>query len=473
MQTPAGHRTTIHSAAFREVGVGVVLGENTPPSSGGVAGAIAVGPSLVSQEFGSRHGDTPLITGVVYFDLNGNNFYDLGEGVGGVNVSVSGTTIQAVTARSGAYAVPVAGDGNYTVTFSAEGVPAFSQAVTISSLQNTKVDFRPVYSAPTLSGPESPAVDQPNSYTISPVPAAAGYQWRHFQLTTPVIEGAETGPSAVTASTFGAYELFDTAIKQSGGHSFHLMTPTGNIREQSFILNGRYLVNEGTILRFQSRLRLTTSTTFAIVQVSTNSGQSWHEVYRQAGATGSPGEASFQPRAANLSQYAGSILQVRFSFLPTGSSYIDADTGWFIDDIVVDGSSQIINQQLSQEIGTPGFQFQPTTEGNFVLQARGRTGHDYLPWGPMLHVQAVQGTGTPPTVQMSVISVENGRVIIEAEVEAGDVPSTWALESKDNLNEAWTTATTNFELVSPTRVRFDLLARAADKQQFYRVVTTQ
>src|SRR5439155_4375540 len=45
MQSPPGHRQNIHSATFREVGVGVVLGSN-----GGSAG---VGPQLVTQDFGT------------------------------------------------------------------------------------------------------------------------------------------------------------------------------------------------------------------------------------------------------------------------------------------------------------------------------------------------------------------------------------------------------------------------------------
>ena len=60
----------------------------------------------------------------------------LGEGVGGVNVSVSGTATQAVTARSGGYAVPVAGNGTYTVTFSGPGITTSSQQVTVASLEN-------------------------------------------------------------------------------------------------------------------------------------------------------------------------------------------------------------------------------------------------------------------------------------------------------------------------------------------------
>lgn len=472
MQTPPVHRDAVHKASFREVGVGVVFGSNEPPPTGQIPGARRVGPQLVTQEFGTRQGATPLITGVVYFDLNGNNFYDIGEGVGGVNVSVSGTATQAVTARSGGYAVPVAGNGDYTVTFSGLGITTFNEQVTVTSLQNEKADFRPTYTPPLVNGPASPAINNANNYTISPVAAAAGYQWRSFQLTTPAVEGAETGASAVTASIFGGYNLIQELTKSSGNAAFQLATPSENIREQSFVVNARYLVNANSTLRFQSRLGWATSTTFAIVQVSTNDGTSWQEVYRQGGNTGSPGETSFQARAISLAPFAGSIIRLRFSFLPTDSSYIDVDeeTGWFIDDIFVDGGSQISNENVSQEIATPAFTFQPTVESTFVLQARARTGHDYLPWGPMLNVQSVVGTTTPPTLRVSDISIENGRALIEVDIESGTVPSGWVLESTGDLAGDWTTATTSAEVLSPTRVRFNVLARPSEAQQFYRVL---
>src|SRR2546421_12167845 len=96
MQSPPGHRQNIHSATFREVGIGVVLGSN-----GGSGG---VGPQLGTQGFGTVGGLLPFVTGVVYRGLNNNGFYEPGEGVGGVTGTVSNN--YAVTARSGGYSVP-------------------------------------------------------------------------------------------------------------------------------------------------------------------------------------------------------------------------------------------------------------------------------------------------------------------------------------------------------------------------------
>src|SRR2546423_1567475 len=133
MQSPPGHRQNIHSTTFREVGIGVVLGSN-----GGSGG---VGPQLVTQDFGTVGGLLPFVTGVVYRDLNSNGFYDPGEGVGGVTVTVSNSNSYAVTASSGGYSVPVPGSGTYTVTFSGGSVPTNQKNVNVINGQNVKSDY--------------------------------------------------------------------------------------------------------------------------------------------------------------------------------------------------------------------------------------------------------------------------------------------------------------------------------------------
>ena len=161
MQSPPGHRINIHSAQFREVGVGVVLGSN-----GGSGG---VGPQLVTQDFGSRGDLQPFITGVVYRDLNGNGFYDPGEGVGGVTVNVTGASSYAVTANSGGYSVPVSGDGSYIVTFSGGSVVTNQKNVSVAGGQNVKADYIATgFASPTPSPTASPSASPSASPTATP-----------------------------------------------------------------------------------------------------------------------------------------------------------------------------------------------------------------------------------------------------------------------------------------------------------------
>ncbi len=129
MQNPAGHRNSIHNDSFKEVGIGVVNGTNG-----------SVGPQLVTQDFGNP-GATTLITGVVFEDLDGDNFYDIGEGRSGVRVDVDGSGFFAISSDSGGYAVPVSGDGAYDVMFSGDGFADFMSVANVAGGKNVKIDY--------------------------------------------------------------------------------------------------------------------------------------------------------------------------------------------------------------------------------------------------------------------------------------------------------------------------------------------
>jgi hypothetical protein len=177
MQSPPGHRQNIHSTTFREVGIGVVLGSN----GGGV-----VGPQLVTQDFGMVGGLPPLVTGVVYRDLNSNGFYDPGEGLGGVTVTVSNATSYAVTASSGGYSVPVPGSGNYTVTFSGGSVPTNQKNVSVSNGENVKADY-----VVTGSGGAPTPTPTPTA-TATPTPTPPAGAARLANISTRAVVGTNT-----------------------------------------------------------------------------------------------------------------------------------------------------------------------------------------------------------------------------------------------------------------------------------------
>ncbi len=132
-QVTLGHRQNIMNytgSQFREVGIGVLTVQQ--PSQ--------VGPLVVTQNFGLK-GTTKFITGVVYKDLNNNNFYDIGEGLAGVQVMPATGTFYATTSTSGGYAIPYTGSGSMTVTASGGELPApIIRNIQLSS-ENVKLDF--------------------------------------------------------------------------------------------------------------------------------------------------------------------------------------------------------------------------------------------------------------------------------------------------------------------------------------------
>jgi hypothetical protein len=186
MQTPAGHRENIHGA-FREIGVGVMLGSNG-----------SVGPQLVTQDFGFRYDTKPFVTGVVYRDLNGNGFYDLGEGIGGVTVTVAGSDFYAVTAPSGGYSAPVPADGSYTVTFSGGGFATNQQTAVVSGGNNVKVDYLASATEPAPTPTPIPTATATPAVTATPKPTATPQP-----TTTPEPTATPTSSPTTAATVLG------------------------------------------------------------------------------------------------------------------------------------------------------------------------------------------------------------------------------------------------------------------------------
>ena len=143
IQNPPGHRQSMLSSQFREVGIRII------PE---VAQATEVGPLVMTQNFGTRQdfGDSWLL-GVVFDDVNTNEFYGVGEGLSGVTVTaVSGNdTFVATTFTAGGYQMQLP-QGTYTVTFSGGsfGNALIVQDVVIGST-NAKLDAIAGQASPT------------------------------------------------------------------------------------------------------------------------------------------------------------------------------------------------------------------------------------------------------------------------------------------------------------------------------------
>ena len=127
----AGHRTNILSDAFREVGIGIGFGEYK-----GSNGADA------TQNF-ARSGGSTFLTGVAFDDKDGDRFYDPGEGLGKLNVSIkssAGATYTTTTWDAGGYQIALPA-GDYTVTFSGGGLAAAVVKAAKVGSANAKLDL--------------------------------------------------------------------------------------------------------------------------------------------------------------------------------------------------------------------------------------------------------------------------------------------------------------------------------------------
>ena len=377
MQTPAGHRLNIHNANFREAGVGV---------TSGLRGS--VGPQIVTQEFASRWGITPFITGVVYYDFNGNHLYDTGEGIGGVRVDVPGSAFFAVTANSGGYSVPVETNGAYQVTFSGPNLGPTTLPVTVSGSLNVKLDWTPAYAAPLLNGPANIAVSRPTTYSFMPVGAATGYQWKRAKrIAVPAIEGAEGGTNSFSSILSTNYALVQSAFKASGTNAFHLVQPQPV--DQLLNLNWILRPGPGAQLSFASCLGWATPDQVARLQVSTNSGVTWQDLWTRAGNY-TAGQSSFSTVTLTLESFVGFEILIRFAYDNTGGSYYyqtGTGIGWYIDDIACSTCERLIDTQVA-DVSDTAFSFTPPEAADYSLRVRARLAGGYLDWGPAALVNA-------------------------------------------------------------------------------------
>jgi Ca2+-binding RTX toxin-like protein len=129
MNSP-GHKANILKGTYQEIGVGFTTGEYQ-----GWDGA------FVTQNF-ARSGTKVFLTGVAMDDKDGDRFYDIGEGLGGLTVtavSASGATYSTTSQGAGGYALALA-VSTYTVTFSGGGYASVTKQVTVGSA-NVKLDL--------------------------------------------------------------------------------------------------------------------------------------------------------------------------------------------------------------------------------------------------------------------------------------------------------------------------------------------
>lgn len=167
IQSPPGHRNNLMAVDLREVGIGLV---NAPTGS-------SMGPLLVTQDFGNRSDiGNPFLLGSVFADTNQDGFYEPGEGLGGVNLTITGAagTFQATTTAAGGYQlqVPV---GTYQVTASGGGLTGPVMKTVVVGTDNVEADFiKQQLPAPSFTGPASPTTN--TAPTISWT-ATAGAQY--------------------------------------------------------------------------------------------------------------------------------------------------------------------------------------------------------------------------------------------------------------------------------------------------------
>lgn len=133
----AGHRTNILADGFVEIGIGQILGVFTSPNSMGVL--TNWNASMVTQNFARTSSTSNILTGVVYTDIDADNFYSPGEGRGGVSMTIGGGASGATIATGGFGLAGVS--GSVSVQFSGGGLAAPVSLTIAAGGGNVKLDL--------------------------------------------------------------------------------------------------------------------------------------------------------------------------------------------------------------------------------------------------------------------------------------------------------------------------------------------
>lgn len=390
MQDPPLHRQNNHSSSFREVGATALFGTNG-------TGASMVGPVLGTVHFGSASRTGAFVTGVAFYDVNGNGLYDPEEGIGGLRVEVSGASWAAMTAPGGGFAVPVPlEDATRTVTLSGPGVSETRQ-VTIAGGRNVRVEFRPAWQAPQVSV-GNVLLGTPARVSWPVVPGASAHGWVKAAKISARPEPCDSAAGVTSFTSRNAsggplYPLVQTAVKVAGG-AFHLAHPV--LETQWIMLNARYLCGPASVLTFQSRLAAANQRQVARVQASTDDGATWRDVVvpgqmPQVGA-GTPGQSAFVSKTLPLDRFAGRIIRLRFAYTLGGTEGLvvttSSSSGWFIDNISFTETWQLQDEILGQPAADPQFTLTTSSTDPLVVAARPFISGRFWSFGPALEVRA-------------------------------------------------------------------------------------
>lgn len=331
------------------------------------------------------------------------------------------------------------------------------------------------YFPPVISGPAQPVVGVNNSYVCRAITNATGYQWR-ASLRSPfgTSDGAETGLGNFIADTSAAYAVRDSSEKASGSYSFHLAHPYGDpFAAEMLTLSQVFVPLTNGALSLMSRLAYAAEGETARIQISTNAGVSWQDVFVQAGIedyNSGPVDAVFVARSVPLGAYAGRPMQLRFNYTYTsGLGYLYPQAGfpigWYLDEIVLTNAEVWTILGTNAAVST-NFTFNPAQTGNYNLEARALIYNEFpLDWGPVKEVRAI---AAPPTIVLSPPVLTNGQVRINFTLQSGGAAGFKLLEASQ-AQGPWTTNTSAALTTYTPGVSFRFTTSPGGAVKFYRV----
>ncbi len=346
------------------------------------------------------------------------------------------------------------------------GPQSFGYNVTVFDPALPGADYVPT----TITGTNRPSIRENNPYSCAPSanPNNTGYQWVSAQAASGnLTDNALKGLTNFTISPPPAYSPI-TNPPVGLGKCFHLAhtAPAPQLLEFKEIL----FPSANTSLLFHSLLGYATTNEVARVQISTNGGGAWVDVYAQQGAGGS-GESAFVPRNLSLSNCAGKITRVRFNYDYSDGSYFSQSSpnaGWCLENIIITNASQLVNPATNATAST-NLNFSPAAAGAWILEARPILFNQFgLDWSPPMQLVAVTNTA-PALISLGFPTITASQAQIPFTLTQG-AASSFNLLQAAQITGPWAA---NASAVLSTRIpgtSFQFTEPRAAGTTFYRVL---
>ena len=301
-------------------------------------------------------------------------------------------------------------DQAYQVTVSnigGAGIPT-SYSYSVSIFDPTNLGESVAITGPALPSPATKfgfnAIAQADRYQLR-VSREANAGW---------MEGAEDSPAPKVVQKTSAYAFRQSTVKRTGGKAFYLAFPTVSDGSQAFEIDREILPGPNAVVTFFDLFRFATATTRLSLEVSTDSGLSWSEIWgRNGNGSGSwlNWDQEFQARSVSLAKFAGQPIRVRFILWFTASAYFSANfnDGVFVDDISVSGAAELVDTKMTElPANARDFVLNDATAGRPVglgqkyhLRIRPEVGTVWFGDGPLKTVQISGADTAEPVVQVA------------------------------------------------------------------------
>ena len=263
---------------------------------------------------------------------------------------------------------------------------------------------------PTITGSSTPSAGTTSTYRFNSVSGAESYDALNAEVATEsTLYNAEDNGSSVTDQTDSSYSLISTGNGVSSSATYALAPATTS---ESFQITGTFIPASNASLEFSSKLSFATAEQIASIQVSTDSGSSWTDIYTQTGVdTGSAIDSAFVSRSVSLANYADQLISLRINYRYSGLHYIgtSSSVSFLVDNLSFTNTRKVVAETIQSIGSSTSFSITPESNKSYVLAARPVmwTGYPASDWGTLFELSASSSTNTVIT---ETIPTQSGEV---------------------------------------------------------------